>query len=93
MAVVIRLKMRGRKGLKCYRIVVADSRAPRDGSFVEDLGFYQPFWPDGDPKRFNMNRERVSYWLGVGAKFSDGLSKVVGRLAPDVLPAKIKSAA
>ncbi|MDD5557404.1 MAG: 30S ribosomal protein S16 [bacterium] len=68
MAVRIRMKRIGAKNRPCYRIVAADSRSPRDGRFLENLGTYDPLL---EGKNFTINRERVLYWLGVGARVSD----------------------
>ena len=64
MSVRIRLRRMGKKKQPHYRIVVADSRSPRDGRFVENLGYYNPLkHPDG----FKVDVDRVDYWLGEGA--------------------------
>lgn len=65
MAVKIRMKRLGAKKRPFYRIVVADERSPRDGKFIEEIGYYNPI---SEPKEFKINSERVDYWLGVGAK-------------------------
>ena len=78
MAVRIRLSRYGRKKMPFYRLVVADSRAPRDGSFIELLGTYNPMT---DPAAVTINEERALYWLSVGAQPSDtarGLLKKQG---------------
>lgn len=64
MAVKIRLKRMGMKGKPFYRIVVADSRTPRDGRFVEEIGYYNPVT---DPAEVKVNVERASYWVKNGA--------------------------
>jgi small subunit ribosomal protein S16 len=65
MAIVIRLKRIGTKKRPCYRIVVADSRSPRDGAFIEELGTYGP---RENPPFLTLNKERAEYWIGVGAR-------------------------
>ena len=64
MAVVMRLKRMGAKKLACFRIVVVDSKQPRDGRSIEEIGFY-------DPKKketmVNIDKERAQHWLSVGA--------------------------
>lgn len=65
MAVKIRMKRLGAKKRPFYRIVVADERAPRDGRFIEEIGYYNPI---SEPKVFKIDSERVNYWIGVGAK-------------------------
>ena len=68
MAVKIRLRREGRKRTPMYRIVVADSRAPRDGRFVEIIGQYQPRIAEN---AINLKLDRVNYWLNVGAQPTD----------------------
>jgi len=68
MAVCIRLARHGRKKLPFYRLVVADSRSPRDGRFIEKIGHYNPL---RDPAEIAVDEERALYWLKTGAKASD----------------------
>lgn len=78
MAVRIRLSRHGRKKAPFYRLVVADSRSPRDGRFIELIGTYNPMT---EPAAVLINEERALYWLGVGAQPSDtarGLLKKQG---------------
>jgi small subunit ribosomal protein S16 len=63
----IRMKKMGKKARPFYRIVVVDARSPRDGKVIEELGHYDPMVPDTDA-RVELKRERVDYWLGVGAQ-------------------------
>ncbi|HIF40488.1 MAG TPA: 30S ribosomal protein S16 [Planctomycetes bacterium] len=67
MAVVIRMKRTGRRNRPCYRISVADSRCPRDGNVLENLGLYDPVSPNPDAQH-TVNVERARHWLSVGAK-------------------------
>jgi small subunit ribosomal protein S16 len=62
--VKIRLARGGRKKVARYRIVAADGRAPRDGRFLETLGYYNP---EAEPKDFEIKTDRMAYWLGQGA--------------------------
>src|SRR5579875_3246665 len=71
MALAIRLSRGGAKKRPYYRIVVADSRSPRDGRFIEKLGTYSPLLAKDSPDRVKLNAERVSHWLSVGAQPSD----------------------
>lgn len=71
MAVKIRLKRMGSKKRPYYRVVVADSRSPRDGRFIEEIGFYNPM---SEPKACKIDKARVNYWIGVGAKPTDTVS-------------------
>lgn len=68
MAVRIRLRRMGAKKRPFYRIVVADSRSPRDGRFIEEIGYYNPI---SEPKEININAEKAVEWLDKGAKPSD----------------------
>lgn len=74
MAVKIRLRRMGRKKAPHYRIVVADSTAPRDGRFVESVGYYKPL---ETPARLVVDLERVDYWMGQGAAPSDTVKSLV----------------
>ena len=78
MAVRIRLSRQGRKKAPFYRLVVADSRSPRDGRFIELIGTYNPMT---EPAAVTINEDRALYWRGVGAQPSDtarGLLKKQG---------------
>ena len=74
MAVKIRLKRMGKKRAPFYRIVVADSRAPRDGKFIEEVGTYDP---NQDPSVFNVNEESVKKWLATGAQPTETVGKLL----------------
>src|SRR6058998_2217640 len=71
MALAIRLSRGGAKKRPYYRIVVADSRSPRDGRFIEKLGTYNPLLAKDSPERVKLDSERISHWLEVGAQPSD----------------------
>jgi small subunit ribosomal protein S16 len=71
MALKIRLARAGAKKRPFYRVVVADSRSPRDGRFIEIVGTYNPILPNEDEKRILLNTERVQHWLSVGATPTD----------------------
>lgn len=68
MSVKIRLKRMGMKKKPFYRVVVADDHFPRDGRFIEEIGYYNPM---KQPADINVNGERAKYWLGVGAQPTD----------------------
>ncbi|MFY9113765.1 MAG: 30S ribosomal protein S16 [Dethiobacteria bacterium] len=74
MAVRIRLKRMGAKKQPFYRIVVADSRSPRNGRFIEEVGYYNP---TTSPTTLFVNREKVEYWVSKGAKPSDRVKKLL----------------
>ena len=71
MALAIRLARGGAKKRPYYRIVVADSRAPRDGRFIEKVGTYNPLLAKDSPERVKLDNVRISHWLSVGAQPSD----------------------
>ena len=75
MALKIRLARGGAKKRPYYRIVVADSRYPRDGRFIEKIGFFNPLLPKDSDKRFGLDEDRAKYWLGTGAKPSDRVAR------------------
>ena len=68
MSVKIRLKRMGMKKKPFYRLVVADVRSPRDGRFIEEIGYYDPMTK---PAEIKVNNDRAQYWLGVGAQPTD----------------------
>lgn len=74
MAVRIRLTRTGRKKLPSYRVVVADSRMPRDGRFIEAIGFYDP---KTDPSTVDIDAEKAKTWLAKGARPSNTVSKLL----------------
>jgi len=74
MSVKIRMKRVGAKNAPVFRIVVADSRSPRDGKFIEELGTYQPL-KKGD--NFKLDLERAKYWLSKGAQPSDTVATFI----------------
>ena len=71
MAIALRLSRGGAKKRPYYRIVAADSRSPRDGKYLEQIGTYNPLLAKDDAKRVVLNEDRARYWLGVGAQPSD----------------------
>lgn len=70
MSVRLRLKRFGRRNRACFRLNAMDIRSPRDGRVIEELGFYDPVTKDPQ-QQFRVNRERVEYWLSVGAQPSE----------------------
>ena len=68
MAVKIRLRRMGAKKTPFYRVVVADNRAPRDGRFIEEIGYYNPLT---DPVEINIDGEKAKKWIACGAQPSD----------------------
>ena len=76
--VVIRMARGGAKNRPFYNVVVADSRMPRDGRFLEKLGFYNPKASGGE-QNFRIALDRVAHWVGQGAQPSDAVKKLVKR--------------
>jgi len=73
----IRLRRVGAKKQPSYRVVVADSRSPRDGRFIERLGWYNP---RTDPPSFKIQEDRALYWLSVGAQPSDAVARLLKKM-------------
>lgn len=73
MAVKIRLRRMGAKKAPFYRVVVADSRSPRDGRFIEELGYYNPLT---EPVTFSVNGEKAAEWIKKGAQPSDTVKRL-----------------
>ena len=76
MATKIRLARHGHKDYAYYHIVVADSRSPRDGRFIERIGSYNP---NTNPATIDLNFERALYWVGVGAQPTDTVRNILSR--------------
>jgi small subunit ribosomal protein S16 len=74
MAVKIRLRRQGMKKAPYYRVVVADSRSPRDGRFIESIGFYHP---TADPSRIQIDTDKARDWLAKGAQPTDAVVKLL----------------
>ncbi|MCX5617942.1 30S ribosomal protein S16 [Bombella sp. TMW 2.2543] len=84
MSLKIRLSRAGAKKRPYYHIVVADSRSPRDGRFVEKVGAYNPMLPSDHADRVRLNDERIKHWLEKGAQATDRVARFLGNagLAP-----------
>lgn len=74
MAVRIRLKRIGAKNAPAYRVVIADSRSPRDGRFIEEVGCYEP---TKKADTFKLDLERIKYWLGKGAQPTETVASLI----------------
>jgi small subunit ribosomal protein S16 len=79
MSVAIRLSRGGAKKRPYYRIVVTNSRSPRDGKYLEQVGTYNPVLPKEDEKRVTLVEDRVRYWLGVGAQPTDRVARMLDK--------------
>lgn len=86
MALTIRMSRQGRKKLAHYNIVVADSRAPRDGRYVERVGSYTPYLPSDHANRMVLNIERIKHWLSIGAQPSDRIAVILGKAGVIEMP-------
>ena len=84
----MRLSMGGTKKRPVYKIVVADSRFPRDGRFIEKLGFFNPLIPKEKKERMGLDVERVKYWLGQGAQPTTRVARLLGENEIMPMPAK-----
>jgi small subunit ribosomal protein S16 len=73
----IRLRRTGKKKQPSYRVVVADSESPRDGRFIENIGFYNP---RTEPITFEIQEDRALYWLSQGAQPSDAVARLLRKL-------------
>lgn len=88
MALKIRLARAGARKRPFYRIVVADSRRPRDGRFIEKLGTYNPLLGRDDSNRVTLNEDRVRHWLGHGARPTDRVARFLGDARIIPMPAR-----
>ena len=86
MSLKLRLSRGGAKKRPYYRIVVADSRMPRDGRFIERVGTYNPMLPADHPERITLKEERIRHWLGQGAKPSDRVARFLGQASIIEMP-------
>jgi small subunit ribosomal protein S16 len=77
MAVKIRLTRLGAKKRPFYRIVIANTTAPRDGKFIELVGTYNPMLEKTNPERVTFKKERIDYWLSVGAQPTERVAKLI----------------
>ncbi len=84
MGLKIRLARAGAKKRPYYNIVVADSRSPRDGRFIEKIGSYNPMLPAEHAERVRLEDERIKHWMGQGALATERVAKFLGKagLAP-----------
>ncbi|MDR3436150.1 30S ribosomal protein S16 [Telmatospirillum sp.] len=93
MSLKIRLSRGGAKKRPFYKVVLADSRSPRDGKFIEKLGTYNPMLPVDHAERLILKEERIKHWLSVGAQPTDRVARflaVAGYIAARVQPEQSK---
>jgi len=79
MSVSMRLSRGGSKKRPYYKIVVSNSRSPRDGKFLEQVGTYNPILAKDDENRVRLIEDRVRYWLGVGAQPTDRVARILDK--------------
>ncbi len=82
MAVKIRLRQQGRSNRTSYRLVVADARSPRDGKYIENVGFYDPL--RAQPQDVSVDHERIAFWIAQGAQISENVMQLLKRAAPEI---------
>ncbi len=85
----IRLRRQGAKKQPTYRVVVTDREAPRDGRFIEVIGFFNP---RTDPETFQIDEERAAYWLSVGAQPSEAVARLLAKTSALARAAELKRA-
>ena len=84
----IRLSLGGAKKRPVYKIVVADSRFPRDGRFIEKVGFFNPLLPKTKKERVTLEAERIKHWISKGAKPTLRVSRILGEAELFPMPPK-----
>lgn len=82
MAIKIRLRQQGKKNRQTYRLVLIDIRAKRDGKYLENLGWYNPFEVQNS---LNLKSDRIAYWLDKGAQISDQAKALLAKTSPEVM--------
>ncbi|WP_066479612.1 MULTISPECIES: 30S ribosomal protein S16 [unclassified Sphingomonas] len=88
MATSMRLSRGGSKKRPYYRIVVADSRAPRDGKFIEKIGTYNPLLAKDSPDRIKLDNDRAAHWLKMGAQPTDRVARFLDAAGIKERPAR-----
>lgn len=89
MALKIRLRQQGRTNRAFYRLVVTDSRSPRDGKYLEALGWYNPIETEADKQTF-VKSDRLQHWLNVGAQLSDNAEALIRRVEPSLIRSQVQ---
>jgi small subunit ribosomal protein S16 len=82
MSLKIRLRQQGRKNRQTYRLVVTDIRKPRDGKYLEMIGWYNPF---SEKDNSMVHADRINFWVAQGAQISPTAQALISRIAPDVM--------
>ncbi|MFM7414254.1 MAG: 30S ribosomal protein S16, partial [Alphaproteobacteria bacterium] len=86
MGLKIRLARAGAKKRPYYHIVIADSRSPRDGRFIEKVGSYNPMLPSEHADRIRLQEDRLKHWLGNGAVATERVARFLGRAGLIAMP-------
>lgn len=89
MALKIRLRQQGRTKRAFYRLVVTDSRSPRDGKYLEALGWYNPIESEQDKQTF-VKPDRLQHWLSVGAQLTDNAASLLKRVEPGIMRTQVQ---
>lgn len=84
MALKIRLRQQGRTNRAFFRLVLTDTRSPRDGKYIEALGWYNPIESELE-KMLLINQERITHWLSLGAQLSERASSLIAKTAPEIV--------
>lgn len=84
MGLKIRLRQQGRNNFETYRLVVTDSRSPRDGKYVEMLGWYNPYESEAE-RNLSVKADRVQHWLDQGAQLTEKAKALVAKSAPSIV--------
>ncbi len=83
MALIIRMRQQGTSSRQSFRVVVTDERTPRDGKYIEMMGWYNPF--SRDEMNFALDVPRLQFWIDQGAQVSDRVKSMMRRVAPEVM--------
>jgi small subunit ribosomal protein S16 len=83
MALKIRLRQQGRTNRQTFRLVVTDIRNPRDGKYLEMIGWYNPF--SNNTNNSQIDVARIQYWVGLGAQITPNAQTLIERIAPEVM--------
>ncbi len=83
MALIIRMRQQGASSRQSFRVVLTNSRNPRDGKYLEKLGWYNPF--GSDENNFFIDVPRIQHWLNLGAEISDSVKNLARRFAPEIV--------
>lgn len=84
MALKIRLRKQGRTNRAFFRMVVTDSRAPRDGKYVEAVGWYNPIEAE-EQKKLSIKSDRIQHWLSLGAQLTENAANLIRSSSPEII--------